>query len=473
MKPPLRTSNPVLPTSIKTAILPTHPHYVKVRGPHELDRKAICIFAATSYFLGTDTYWEDEKVLPPGTVNSIDEEGYWVESKPWFEWYYKPRDISFEQAVSEFTELFHTICKEQAGDRTVLLPLSGGLDSRTQAVAYSQLKNPVISYSYSFHNGYKEGAIAKQIAKSLGYEFREMTIPPGYLWDKIDKLAELLKCGTEFTHPRQMAMIDEFRKMNGVFTLGHWGDVLFDAVAPKDLTEEYGEEWMLKKIVVKGGQELAEALWKEWGLEGEFMEYLKQRTKEIWGGIKIDNTSAKARAYYSSTRAVRWTNLGFAIFEGTNPIEAPYYDDRMAEFICGIPEEYLADRKIQIAYLKNQSPEVAKITWQAEKPYNLYNFHKNQSPHNLPYRIVDKLKRMAKEKMGKPYIQRNWELQFLGMENDEKLQAHLFGENLHPFLSKELLARFYNKFKSVDLVKYSHPLSMLLTLAVWWRRGDK
>src|SRR5690554_6627604 len=200
------------------------------------------------------------------------------------------------------------------------------------------------------------------------------------------------------------------------------------------------------------------------------MEYLKQRTKEIWDGIKIDDISAKARAYYSSTRAVRWTNLGFAIFEASNPIEAPYYDDRMAEFICGIPEEYLADRKIQIAYLKNQSPEVAKITWQDQRPFNLYNYHKNKFPNYLPFRIQQKLKRIVNEKLGKTYTQRNWELQFLGMENDEKLQERLFGENLHPFLSKELITRFYNSFKAKDAVEYSHPVSMLLTLAVWYKK---
>src|SRR5690554_393443 len=171
------------------------------------------------------------------------------------------------------------------------------------------------------------------------------------------------------------------------------------------------------------------------------MEYLKQRTKEIWDGIKIDDISAKARAYYSSTRAVRWTNLGFAIFEASNPIEAPYYDDRMAEFICGIPEEYLADRKIQIAYLKNQSPEVARITWQDQRPYNLFNYHKNRIPYNLPFRVVNKLKREFNSKLGKHYTQRNWELQFLGMENDEKLQQYLFANNLDSFLSKELRTR--------------------------------
>lgn len=455
--------------TIKTSILPTHQQFVKVDAPHELDKKAICIFAATSYFLGTDTYWKDEKVLPPGTINTIDDSGFWVDSKPWFQWYYKPRNISFDQAVDEFTELFHTICKEQIPNGTVLLPLSGGLDSRSQAVAYSKLKNPVISYSYSFHNGYKEGAISKQIASALGYEYRDMTIPPGYLWNKIDELAKLINCSTEFTHPRQMAVIDEFRKMKGTFTLGHWGDVLFDAVAPKGMTEETAQAWILNKIIVKGGQELAEALWSEWELEGEFLDYLKQRTMEIWDAIKIENMSAKARAYYSSTRAPRWTNLGFPIFESTNPIEVPYYDDRMAEFICGIPEEYLADRKIQIAYLKNQSPEVARITWQDQRPYNLFNYHKNRIPYNLPFRVVNKLKRELNSKLGKRYTQRNWELQFLGMENDAHLQERLFDPEMDIFLSKGIRTRFYNNFKNLDMVQYSHPVSMLLTLAVWYK----
>ncbi|MGO3183448.1 MAG: asparagine synthetase B family protein [Aequorivita sp.] len=454
--------------TIKTPILPTHQQFVNIHAPHEMDKKAICIFAATSYFLGTDTYWKDIKVLPPAAINSIDENGFWVDSKPWFQWHYNPRDISFEETVSEFTQLFHTICNEQAGDDTVLLPISGGLDSRTQAVAFSKINNPVISYGYSFYNGYNEGGIARQIANTLGFEYRDMTIQPGYLWSKIEELGQLLQFGTEFTHPRHMAVIDEFRKMKGTFSVGHWGDVLFDSPAPKDLTEENAEEWLLKKVIVKGGQELAEALWKEWDIEGEFMVYLKQRIKEVWDAIPIENVTAKARAYLSSTRAVRWTNTGFPIFEATNPVQAPYYDDRMAEFICGIPEEFLADRKIQIAYLKAQSPEVAKVTWQAQKPYNLYNYHLNKAPHNLPYRIVDKARRLINEKRGKPLTQRNWELQFLGMESDEKLQEYLFEENLHPFISKELLARFYNNFKTKDMVKYSHPLSMLLTLTTWY-----
>ena len=395
------------------------------------------------------------------------ESGFLVESKPWFQWHYSPRNISFDTALEEFTFLFEKIIVEQLGVKKVILPLSGGLDSRTQAVALAKMKNPVSAYSYSFKGGFSESSIGKRIARTCGFEFNEFTIEAGYLWPRIQELASINQCYSEFTNPRQMGVLEELKKMEGTFSLGHWGDVLFDRGAVEGTTENQLLELILKKIVKKGGMELATALWQEWELQGDFEDYLRERIVGLLHKIAIENPSAKLRAFKSLYWAPRWTSINLSFFEAAHPITLPYYDDRMCEFICTLPEEYLADRRLQIAYIKQQNPELARITWEAQRPYNLYNFEKNKIPNNLPYRIGNKLKREIKGKLGKPYIQRNWELQFLGMENDEQLQKRLFSENLHPFISKPLIAEFYNKFKNVDAVKYSHPLSMLLTLAVW------
>ncbi len=455
-----------MPT-IKTPIIPTHQQFAKANARHEMDKKAICIFTATGFFLDTDTYWKDKKVLPAASENTIDDNGFLIESKPWFQWHYSPRNISFDTALEEFTSLFEKITTEQLQGKKIILPLSGGLDSRTQAVALAKMKNPVTAYSYSFKGGFSESEIGKKIANVCGFDFKEYTIESGYLWPKLEELASINQCYSDFTHPRQMAIIEELRNMEGVFSLGHWGDVLFDRGTPEGTTEEQLLEMLLKKIVKKGGMELANALWQEWDLDGDFESYLRERITALLNSIAIENPSAKLRAFKSLYWAPRWTSVNLSIFEAAHPINLPYYDDRMCEFICTVPEEYLADRKLQIAYIKQQNPDLAKITWQNHRPYNLYTFEKNISPNNLPYRIGNKLKRELKNKIGKPYIQRNWELQFLGMENDEKLQHWLFSENLHPFISKPLLAKFYNNFKTVDAVKYSHPLSMLLTLATW------
>jgi hypothetical protein len=65
-------------------------------------------------------------------------------------------------------------------------------------------------------------------------------------------------------------------------------------------------------------------------------------------------------------------------------------------------------------------------------------------------------------------IQRNWELQFIGRKNENNLKKWLFEtEELKDLVPIELITKYYKNFKTVDPVKYSHPISMLLTLAVW------
>jgi len=456
---------------MKTQIIPIKSTFAKVAVPHELDKEAICVFTAIGFFLDQDTYWKDEVVLPAASENKLDANGVLLESKPWFQWHYSPRDISFDQALKEFTELFHTIIEEQTGNQKVILPLSGGLDSRTQAVALKVLKKKVYSYSYDFKGGYPETKIAKKIAKSCGFSFEEFHIGKSYLWNSIEELAQINDCYSDFTHPRQMAIINEFDKMGAVFSLGHWGDVLFDKMVAQQLTAEEELKVILKKIIKKGGLELATSLWDAWELEGDFEEYLKVRIKKLLDAIPIKNSSAKIRAFKSMYWAPRWTAINLSVFEKKKPITLPYFDNRMCEFICTIPEEYLADRKLQIEYIKHQNPEVAKITWQSEKPFNLFNFQNNKSPYNLPYRVINKIQRETKAIIGKPFIQRNWELQFLGNENKKQLENYLFGSDLEKLVPKQITQEFYSKFENQDQVWYSHPVSMLLTLAL--KMGQK
>jgi len=452
---------------IKTSIIPVFPDFFKIdNSKHEPDLKAICIFAATGFFLEQDTYWRDEKVLSPGSINRLNDKGGLENSSSWFEWNYNPRELSFKQALEEFTYLFEEIIKDQVKNSPVILPLSGGLDSRSQALALLRNSNEVNSYSYSFTGGYPESKIAREIAKVCGFPFKEFFIPNGYLWNDIQELAEINKCYSEFTHPRQMAVLSEFKKMDGIFSLGHWGDVLFDRGAPPNLKEGDQVSYLLKSVVKKSGMDLADTLWKLWELEGTFEEYLRDRFSTLLSAFDISNTSAKIRAFKSQYWAPRWTSTNLSIFNEAQPISLPYYDDRMCEFICTIPEKYLADRAIQIAYIK-QHDQLSRITWEAHKPFNLHTYKKNRVPFNLPYRIYKKLQRESSALMGEKFIQRNWELQFLGDENEENLLSYLFDESFNQFIPRSLVKNFYNRFLNENRVQYSHSVSTLLTLALW------
>jgi len=450
----------------QNTIIPDLPVFYKVSQKRDWDFKAICIFVATGFFLDRDTYYTDTKVVPPGVDYQLDKDGKLISESSYFSWYHQPKDQSFEVSLSQFTSLFEDIIEHQTADLPVILPLSGGLDSRTQAAVLQHLNKKVNAYSYEFKGGYPETAIAQQIATVCDFPFKRLEVQNGYLWDNIETLASLNKCYSEFTHPRQMAFTELFSSMNGIFSLGHWGDVLFDRGAPAHIQQNDAVLYLKKKVIKKGGMYLATALWNHWGLEGDFETYLNDRLHQLWEGISIDNLSAKIRAFKSLYWAPRWTSTNLSVFRSSHPISLPYYHNEMCKFICTIPEDHLADRLLQIAYIKRRNPRLAKITWQKQRPFNLYNYEKNKTPWNLPYRITSKLQRSLNNLMGTPFIQRNWELQFVGKSNEEALKSYLFKDDLISWLSKELIEDCYQKFKKDDAVFYSHPLSMLLALSL-------
>jgi asparagine synthetase B (glutamine-hydrolysing) len=438
----------------------------------EIDYKSICEFLAFGFFLDDSTYFKNIKTLKPSTEYNF-EEGNIISEKQLFKWHYSPVERPLSQVVKEFSELFETIIKEQVENKKVILPLSGGLDSRTLAVALSHLGIETKAYSYEFTNGLNETTYGKKIAKICCFPFQSWQIPKSYLWQNIEELAQINQCYSEFTHPRQMAFVEKYKSLGNSFLLGHWGDVLFDDMGvSNDLPLEKQVDVILNKIVKKGGLELANTLWKNWKLEGDFLETIRDKIHYILKQIGIDNNAnASIRAFKSLYWATRWTNVNLSVFESVAPIFLPYFDNRMCEFICTVPEKYLLGRQIQIEYIKLRNPKIAKITWQEKRPFNLYDYHLNKFPYNFPYRVINKLKRMFSSNK---FIQRNWELQFLGEENDTELKNHLFeNESFNELVPEEIISHFYNQFKTKDAVFYSHPVSMLLTLSMFAKQNSK
>ncbi|MEH6535814.1 MAG: asparagine synthase-related protein [Psychroserpens sp.] len=450
---------------IKTDIIPIRQTFAKTKASHQLNLEAICVFAAIGFFLDKDTYWKDKVVLPPASINTLNDFGELIESKPWFHWYYSPRPISFNDALNEFTDLFETIIMEQNQDKKVILPLSGGLDSRTQATALKHINAKVFSYSYDFKNGFKETDIARHIAETCKFEFNSSTIKEGYLWDVLDELSELNMCYSDFTSPRQMSVFNKYKSNGDILSLGHWGDVLFDSMNLPQLTKAKQIEIISKKIIKKGGLDFANNLWLSWNLEGDFENYFNTRIALLLDTISIDDTNAKLRAFKSKYWAPRWTSINLSIFEAQNPISLPYYDNRMCEFICSIPEEFLKNRKLQIAYIKKRTPELASIVWQDQRPFNLNNFNYNKIPFNLPYRLFQKGKRLLSNAAGQTTIQRNWELQFLGTVNEQKLKEQLIDSNLEQWIPKHLINHYVDAFYNEDALQNAHTINMLLTFS--------
>lgn len=452
--------------TIQTDILPAKSQFIGVKD--ELDHKSICIFAATGFFLDDTTYYRQLKVLKPATKYTFSADSDFIlNQKKYFDWKYQPIERPLNKVVEEFAFLFETIILEQSNGQRVILPLSGGLDSRTQAAALHHLKSNVNSYSYSLEDGHPETHYSEQIAAVCGFPFRKMIIPQSYLWRDIQKIANINECYTEFTHPRQAAVMEELPVMGDSINLGHWGDVLFEGNGvDDDLPFEQQVEVVFKKILKKRGVDLANALWSHWNLEGDFVDYLKSRIAQLLLEIDIpESANAQIRAFKSQFWAPRWTSVNLSFFETVRPMALPYYDQRMCEFICTVPERYLNGRQIQIEYLKMRNPELAKITWQDHRPFNLYNYQLNKLPYNMPFRVYQKIKN---EVFTKRLIRNNYENQFLGAVNDEQLRKWLFNnQTFKDIIDTKVVHQFYDPFVKGEHLANSHAVSTLLTLSLF------
>ena len=390
--------------------------------------------------------------------------------KKW-KWFYEPRDIPIEQSVTEFSDLFDGLIKKYTSGRNIILPLSGGLDSRTIAASLKGRKD-VVAISYQFEGGIQETRYAKQIADTYGWEFHSFNIPKGYLWSVIDELSKINKCQTEFTHPRQMAIINEICNYGDLIISGQWGDVLFDTPGLSETADlNMQTNYILKYIAKPGGIELASSLWKYWDLDGQFNAYFLDSIYKILKEINIRDSNSCIKAFKSQHWATRWANENLKVFSSHKDVYVPYYDDDMCKFVCTIPNDHLAGREIQIRYLKQKAPELAKIPWQS---YNLDLFnYKYFNTKYFPRRVYQYALRNFRERVLKkaPVIQRNWELQFIGKYNEENLNRWLFETpELDELIPRHIVSDYYKRFKKFDSIRYSHPVSMILTLAVWSKR---
>ncbi|MBO3699081.1 asparagine synthase C-terminal domain-containing protein [Roseivirga sp. E12] len=428
---------------------------------NQLDLQSIAFWLATGFFLENDTFWKEVK------WNMID-----FDKQPWS---YEPRDLSFDQAVTEFADIFHRIIARDLQDKQVILPLSGGLDSRSLAVALKHLGIIPYTYSYRFQDGFNETKYGKEIAEKLDWPFQEFEIPLGYLWSMLESTARQNHCYTEFSHARQVAIMDKVSKEGDIWLLGHWGDALFnDSGVSNDLpfNEQLGV--IKKKILKRGGKELASDLWNVWGLPGDFIENLDMRLNHMHGRVSINNANARIRAFKSLYWATRWTSTNLTYFDQKHSMSLPYYDDEMCRFIMTIPEKYLSGRQIQIEYIKRYGKGLANIEWQEKKPYNLYNYHKFRTSSHLPYRFIQKTNRILNKTFkGQKLIQRNWENQFLQLDNPEKLKSWFFeNEEFLKLVPRSLVEKYYQRFLNESHVHWSHPISMLLTLSVFCKQQN-
>lgn len=431
----------------------------------QLDWEGLATFFAFGFFLDDRTYYQDIRILQPASVYRIGADGTLRSHQRYWRWQHEVDERrTYEQTVEQYDTLLKQAVSRCLTGR-IMLPLSGGLDSRSLAYAMPREK-AIQSYSYGYTASSIETRIAAQIAEKQGFSFCSHVVGP-YLFSRLPEITAALHGSQDVTQARQVSVNAWVAGEADAVLTGLWGDVWCDQMGaadglPDDMTvtdlvirqfQKRGRGWLLEQVVAPHYTQT------------NLSAYLLERVRAgITPFASIEDSDFRIKAYKTSQWAFRWSNTslrGFAL--GAVP-RVPYYDVDLVDFFLTVPTSFVRDRRLQIDHLKRFAPKLAAIRWQqAGVNLNLVPYARWAS---LPGRVAVKIRRtLARERT----IERNWEVQFLSPHGRQKLEGYLLqdGRVLHQLVSPAQLSRLIEAFYADANAANGYTVSMLLTFAAW------
>lgn len=432
----------------------------------ELDWEAIATFFSMGFFLDDRTYFKDIRIFQPASIYRISAVGEILEHRRYWEWHHAvDRARSYSDTIDQYDVLLRQAVERCASEGRAILPLSGGLDSRTLALMMPE-GIETQSYSYGYTPDSVETQIAAQVASARGFTFTAHTVQP-YLFDRLEEIVTVLHGSQDVTQARQMSINAWVRERADAVLTGLWGDVWCDQMGAADGLPEgvSAAELAQQKMQKRGRVWLIEHVARP-NLSGTDPESLV--TERIAVGVRrfehIEDVDFRIKAYKTSRWAFRWSNASLRGFEPGAVPRIPFYDIDLVDFFCTVPTEYVRDRRLQIDHLKRYAPDLARIRWQAAEA-NLY-LAKHGYWLSLPRRAVNKARRTL---LREPVIQRNWEVQFLSDAGRAGLQRWLLepGLKLHDYVSPCEVTALLDEFHAAPTGGNGYTISMLLTFSAW------
>lgn len=458
----------------RAAVGTFHPAVAASVSASALDWEALTGFLGFGFFPQDRTHFEDVRVLRPASCCTYDADGRLVGCERYVAWRHAPdASRSYTDTVAEFAHVFGGVMEEQLRDGRVAVPISGGLDSRSTVAEIRRPEKRYWAYSYGYSPDSVETTIAERIAQSRSLAFSAFTIG-SYLFDRMDLALSSVEGFQDITQCRQAAVADEIACHADYVIAAHWGDVwlddmgLVDAGASGTGTADPVEH-ALHKMEKRG---------RAWLLEKVARPHLSGRDPEqLLRGFVRDGMSSlehiadpdfRVKAYKTDNWSFRWTMTSVRMYQPAAFPRLPFYDTRIADFFQTVPSELVADRRLQIDYLKASAPDLARITWQATGS-DLYHAG-SRGIAAAPGRIARRVRRLLGAKAP---VERNWEVQFGGQQGWESLRHWLVrpGLRLHDVTPSREVALLLDAFRANPLEEgRGYTVSMLLTLSAWLER---
>jgi asparagine synthase (glutamine-hydrolysing) len=206
------------------AITPSIRDLLEAGAPDDLDDAAIATFLRLGFYVGSDTPFSSIKALPPRPVVDISGRRPAISSS-------RPtlgrNQTSRKAVMDEYVTLFRKAIAARSGAKPVVLPLSGGRDSRHILLELVEQHRPIrtcVTVRHFPPRGDDDVVVAASVAKAVGVDHCVPPAPSSRIAAEIRKNLLTNFCTDE--HGHFMSLVDYLQGQEAQVFDGIAGDVL-------------------------------------------------------------------------------------------------------------------------------------------------------------------------------------------------------------------------------------------------------
>lgn len=333
------------------------------RVPRAIDEVAVGQFLITSHLVDNRSLIRDVHVLPPGTITRIDRSGMS------FHCYWTPRivpahDDGLDAWADRLADALSPAVRAHCGDTPPLLPISGGLDSRSVAAFISPALAAAATACSFGHPHCYDVRYGRRVAHALGATFNRLPIPKDFFRGYL-KSVQALCDGEVSIEALPMYRLMEMGRPGQTMLMGFLGDALSGGhllgLEHTPNTEDALDAIWRKKYQ---GQGFSEQL-LECALLPERYHAIKGQTRAFMqtalNHAEAPTLDEKALVVELHHRQSRYIGYFGRMLSSRYRVENPFLDPDVLDIFLAMP---FAHRKGQRAYrrmLVRHAPRLAAV----------------------------------------------------------------------------------------------------------------
>ncbi len=345
------------------------------------DVQALADFIFLGFVLDERTFLEEIRLLPPASILTLSEKGISIDRY----WDYSfntgnDRQANEVEYLDKFWEIIQrAVEKRLAGRSDVILPVSGGLDSRTMAgcLVKSHYPGRISAVSYGHRECY-DVVYGRRIAKRLGLNHTFFPIGSDYLKRYAEKFVKITDGTISCLNAHTMIFHEAFEGRDSLSILtGFLGDVLTGTNFDKSWESLSEEDLIWKTFEVPAGHLAGLATLAR----KEFYERMLDGT--VNGIRKHFDSAPGADPFYKmhhltlSQRQRRYVAFNLYGYESLATVLSPFTDNDFIEFVLGLPKEMLNGQGLYKKMIVKFLPEVASVEYNKTRlPLNASDLRK-------------------------------------------------------------------------------------------------